>query len=111
MGVFVPNPAFEAAALRSAPVKEKLLDLAEEAALRAQQLAPDDPETGPDVDLEGSIVGEVVLTENGYRGRVTSRNYKGRFWEGGTSEHAPRPFLRPAVESLGLEVGDEELDG
>lgn len=110
MGVFVPNPLFEKAVLRSPEVRDDLLELAEEAAARAAELAPDDPETGGDEDLAGSIVGEVVLGPDGFRGRVTARNYKGLFWEAGTSEHAPRPFLRPAVESLGLDVGDEELE-
>lgn len=110
MGVFVPNPLFEQAVLRSPEVRDDLLDVAQQAADLARELAPDDPATGPDEDLEGSIVGEVILGPDGYRGRVTARNYKGMFWEAGTIEHSPRPFLRPAVEQLGLEVGDEELE-
>lgn len=110
MGVFVPDPTFEKAALRAPEVREKLLELAEEGADRARDLAPDDPSTGPDEDLAGSIVGEVLLTPDGFRGRVIARNYKGLFFEAGTIDNAPRPFLRPALEQMGLEVGDEELE-
>lgn len=108
--VFVPNPLFEKAVLRSPELRDDLLEVAEQAAQRAAELAPDDPDTGSDEDLAGSIVGEVILGPDGFRGRVIARNYKGLFWEAGTSTNPPRPFLRPAVESLGLKVGDEELE-
>lgn len=107
MGAFIPNPVFARTALRSASVKEKLLDLAQRGAEIASQHAPDDPATGPGEDLAGSIVGEVVLTDEGFRGRITARNYKGLFKEFGTSLEAPQPFLRPALEELGLDVTDD----
>ena len=108
MGTFVPNPTFDDAVLRGAKVKRVLEDLVEEGAKIASELAPDDPATGPDEDLHGSIVGEVALGEGGFRGRITARNYKGLFYEAGTALSGPRPFLRPALDRLGLEVDPDE---
>lgn len=107
MGVFVPNPGFALAALRSSAVKNKLEALVEEGARRASELAPDDPATGSP-DLHSSVVGEVILTGQGYLGRVIATDYKGMFYEFGTSRNEPRPFLRPALEGMGLELGPEE---
>lgn len=107
---FVPNPAFRAAALRSKELGETLRELAEQGATIAEALAPDDPETLSVEDLPGSIRGEVVLGPDGFRGRILAMNYKGLFWEFGTSTNEPRPFLRPAVEELGLEVGPPDQE-
>lgn len=107
---FVPNPAFRAAAFRSRELGQTMRSIAEDAAAIASDLAPDDPETFSGEDLAGSIRGEVILGPDGFRGRVLAMNYKGLFWEFGTSTNEARPFLRPALEQMGLEVGPPDQE-
>lgn len=100
------DPHFETNFYRSPDVKRILEERTEAVAERARQLAPDDPATEGD-DLHSMIEGEVVLEARGFVGRVTSKNFKGGWYEFGTSRQAARPYLRPAAEA---EVGPIEGD-
>lgn len=104
---FIPNPAFPAAVTRTTGVRDKLEEVAKAIAKKAATEAPDDPSTPASEDLHGSIRGEVVLTPEGYRGRVVAMNYKGMLKEFGTAEEPPDPFLRRSVEDV---LGPDALD-
>lgn len=96
---FVVDPGFERDLMRSGFVHDLLEDEAEEVALLAAELAPDDPSTTAP-DLPSSIGAEVVMTDTGWVGRVVAADFKSAWYEEGASGVAARPFLRPALERL-----------
>lgn len=111
MAAFVPSGDLEEELARSTEVKELIEDLLERAKPIAQDLAP--KKTGDLQDgIEEEVQGEVGLGEDGFFGILKSTDFKGAWWEFGTSRHDAKPYLRPAVEALGLEVSasDGPLD-
>lgn len=88
---------------RSDKCRDLLAGAARRVAADAADLAPDDP-AGPPKDLHSSIRGAPVLTSDGWHGRVTVLNFKGGWYEFGTSRHPARPYLRPAAEAAGLRL-------
>lgn len=103
---FVMDPGFEAALLRSEPVRELIEEAATKAAGAAADLAPDDPATTRN-DLHSSVFADVAITGRGWTGRVGASDFKAGWFEEGAQGVPARPFLRPAVEQ---EVGPIEAD-
>lgn len=102
------SPDLGGAWRRSRECRDLVAGAAKAAARQAALLAPDDPH-GPAKDLHSSIVGEAVLTEEGWVGRTVVRNFKGAWYEFGTSKQAARPYLRPGAEAAGLRFEDPDL--
>lgn len=95
---WIPDPAFEAALLRSQGLRALLEELADEGAEIAESRAP--VRLG---FLQDAIKGIVAVSaERGGRliGRILSTDFKTIFWEFGTENHDAQPFLRPAGEAV-----------
>jgi hypothetical protein len=99
---FIESEAYFEEWKRSKAAKEHLEKITAAVAVTASELAPDDPSTGPDEDLHGSIRGEAILTDDGYIGRVKALNWKAAWYEFGNSRTPAHPYLRPAAEAHGL---------
>ena len=97
------TPGFFEEWKRGEECRDLMASAARRVAADASRLAPDDP-TGPPKDLHSSIRGTPVLTEDGWHGRVSVLNFKGHWYEFGTSTRAARPFLRPAAMAAGLRL-------
>lgn len=100
---FKPNPAFVRGLPANPQVKRAIESRTVTATALARELAPDDPSTGTP-DLKTGIVSKIGLTGRGWVGRIESRNFKGHWHEFGTSRMAAHPYLRPALERLGLRM-------
>lgn len=90
---FIPNPMLQTELEHDPEVKANMKQVAEAAADWARSVVP--VETG---ELRDSIA--VVETEGGWQVQVGSDHWL--FVEFGTSSMAAEPFMRPAIEAVGL---------
>lgn len=95
---FVPNKNIERELVRHTRVRDALQETTDQAAAEARRLA------GSRARIRQSVESEVGTTaDGGWVGVVRTAGkwgFIGRFHEFGTVKMSPRPFLRPAVESV-----------
>lgn len=103
---FKLDPDYEQGAYRTDEVRDLIEDAGARTEAVAKSLAPDDPATIGD-DIVSSIYHDTFLTPAGWQGRVGVTDFKGGWYEFGTSRQPARPYLIPAVEQ---EVGPIEAD-
>lgn len=105
---FVPDPEFEEELKRARGTKEHVSKLAKDGAAIAERLAPRD--TGA---LAGSIAEHTLELDayDGFVGIIAAKDWKAHLLEMGTSRTRAQPFLRPALEELGLEPGEADDPG
>lgn len=94
---YVPDHDFREEVLRASIVKELLDGIAREGAEIYRDGVPVD-----EGDLRDSVFGDVVLTADGYQGRIGATDWKAALVEFGTSIRSPDGSLRRAMEAIGV---------